>query len=305
MKKYCFLFALISSTSLLFGQTNYQANHYMFNQQLVNPASIAKDYKVKAGLLTNSSLTGINGAPRYGAFHISSPIKLSNAFVGLNLSTVSLGVRNQTEISGIYSYRITGEKWNLAFGIQLSGISLGVNNNRLKTGSNGDEQFLKSSSGFGYNLGSGIYASNATSFIGISVPSFLTNTLNNSGDISSDFDKNTFPIFFSAGHEGRLNKNWWLNPYTMLRYYPSGRTVLDLNLMVAYKNKVWCGPFYKYGSQLGIMLGYEFNTHMKMSYAGGISQQQRVGFTGSTHEMSLLFTLKDKDIRTFNSLRFF
>jgi type IX secretion system PorP/SprF family membrane protein len=305
MKKYCFLFALISSTSLLFGQTNYQANHYMFNQQLVNPASIGKDYKVKTGLITNSSLTGITGAPRYIGFHISSPIKLSNAFVGLNVSSVSFGVRNQTEFTGIYSYRLTGKKWSLTVGLQASGVSLGVNNNQLKTGGAGDEQYLKSSSGFGYNVGSGVYAANSNSFIGVSIPSVLTNVMESNGDLSSDYIHDGFPIFISAGHEGQLNKNWWLNPYAMLRYYPSGRNVLDLNLMVAYRNNVWAGPFYKYGSQLGMMLGCDLNSFVKFSYAGGISQHHNTGFTGSTHEVSLLFVIKDKDVQTFNSLRFF
>lgn len=190
-------------------------------------------------------------------------------------------------------------------GVQVSGVSLAINNNQLRTGSLGDEQYLKSSSGLGYNVGTGIYAANDNSFIGLSIPGVLTNTINNTGDLTTSLDKNTFPVFLSAGHKGRLNKNWWLNPYAMLRYYTSGRNVLDLNLMLAYKNKVWSGPFYKYGSQLGLMVGCDLNSFLQFSYAGGISQQQRTGFTRSTHEISLLFLIKDKDLKTFNSLRFF
>ncbi|MFT5511883.1 MAG: type IX secretion system PorP/SprF family membrane protein [Bacteroidia bacterium] len=305
MKKYYLLITFIWLSTNLFGQTNYQANHYMFNQQLVNPASIGKDYKVKAGIVTNSSLTGITGAPRFIGFHLSSPIKLTNAFVGLNMSSVSMGVNNQTEISGLYSYRITGEKWKLSMGLQVSGVSLAMNNNQLKTGDAGDEQYLKSTSGFGYNVGAGVYADNGTSFIGLSVPGMLTNTIDNNSDLATEYDGNTFPIFLSAGHEERVNKNWWLNPYAMLRYYPSGRNVLDLNLMLAFKNKVWAGPFYKMGSQAGLIVGCDINSFIQFSYAGGISQQQRTGFTGSTHEISLLILIKDKDIKTFNSLRFF
>jgi hypothetical protein len=53
------------------------------------------------------------------------------------------------------------------------------------------------------------------------------------------------------------------------------------------------------------MMGAKLNKVIQFSYAGGISQQAIAGFLGSSQEVSLLFTIKDKKINTINSLRFF
>ncbi len=67
-----FIFIITTVIGLqTWAQVGYQANQYMFNQQLINPAFAGKDYKVKSSLLGSSHLTGISSAPRLLAFSIS------------------------------------------------------------------------------------------------------------------------------------------------------------------------------------------------------------------------------------------
>jgi len=260
---------------------------------------------VKGALLGNNQLTGIESSPRTLAFNISSPIKLSRASVGLNVTSFQMGVKSNTDVTGIYTYRIPLEKVTVILGFQGTATNISEKNSRLKGGEVGDERFLSNSSGWGYNLGMGLYMFNDKSFFSLSAPAWNQLLVQTDGSLVTEINAGQMPIFLSAGYEGRLNKDWWLNPYILLRHYRDRPSQADLTLLISHKNKVWAGPYYKTNSHYGLMIGAELNPFLKLSYAGGISQQMRPGFSGATHEVSILFNVKNKVVKTFNSLRFF
>jgi type IX secretion system PorP/SprF family membrane protein len=302
------IYVIIILTTFAFhvnAQVGYQANHYMFNQQLINPASAGKDFKVKAGLLLNSQLTGINSSPKLGALHFSSPIGLTKGSLGFNATSFSLGVQSNTEVTAMYAYRLSFKKSTLVFGMQGTAVNVSSDNNKLTTSSEGDDRFKSPISGFGYNGGIGAYFNTENTYISVSAPAWFKQSSVVNGDLNTELGLSEMPIFLSVGHEKQMSKNWWFNSYILTRMHKNGNNQMDINLMASYQNKIWFGPYYKTGAQYGVMMGAKLNKIVQFSYAGGISQQARAGFLGSSHEVSLLFTIKDKKINTINSLRFF
>ena len=301
---YTIIICLLSGT-WIYGQSGYQANQYMFNQQLINPAYSGKDYKVKGALLANQQMTGISSSPRLLALSFSSPIGLSRSSIGFNATHFSYGVQSNSECYAVYSYRIPFKKWSLVYGLQAGIVNVATTNSKLKTGEAGDERFMTNQSGMGYNFGGGLYLFNHNTFLSVSAPAWFQHRLTPSGNLTVEYQESNMPLFISAGKEVRISKNWWFDPYFLIRTYMNGRTMADLNLIFDYKNAVWVGPSYKTGSQIGLILGVRLNKHLKLNYSGAISQQARQGFMGSAHEVSLVFMLKDKLHRDAMSPRFF
>lgn len=305
MKKIILTLVTVMFALSTYAQMGYYANQYMLNHQLINPAYSGKNLKVRGGLLANSHLTGIPSSPKSIGLNISAPIGLTKASLGLNVASFSMGVQSNTEVSAIYSYRLKFKKFTTVFGVQGTMTNMKNDGGQLETSVRDDDRFYKNTNGSGFNAGAGIYVFNKTSFLSISAPAWFQNTLQADGSVESDYNSDEMPTFVSVGHEGRLNKNWWLNPYVQLRHYMSGRNIMDINLICSYQNVVWAGPYYKTDSQYGIMVGAKLNKFLQFGYAGAISQQVRAGFTGSSHEISIIFMMKDKKVNTINSLRFF
>ncbi|MFT4523136.1 MAG: type IX secretion system PorP/SprF family membrane protein [Bacteroidia bacterium] len=299
------ILALLTTYIGSYAQVGYQANQYMFNQQLINPAYVGKDLKVKGGALGNNQLAGIDGSPKLLALYMSSPIGLTKASVGINFTSYAFGVQSNNEITGIYSYRIPFKKFSAIFGMQAALANNTINNGRLRGGQPGDEMYTANASGWGYNFGFGAYFSGSKSFLSISAPAWCRQAIMVGGDLETEVDPGAMPLFVSAGYEYRASNNWWIDPYFLLRYYPDGQNVLDLNVIFDYKNTVWFGPSFKAGSQFGIIVGSKVNSFLQVSYSGSISQQTRPGFSGSSHELCIGFVVKDKAVKTANSLRFF
>ncbi|PCJ67600.1 MAG: hypothetical protein COA58_00245 [Bacteroidetes bacterium] len=302
------IYIIIVLTAFVFqvkAQIGYQANHYMFNHQLINPASSGKDFKVKAGVLLNSQLTGIKSSPKLAALHFSSPIGLTKGSFGFNATSFNFGVQTNTEVTAMYAYRLSFKKATLAFGVQGAIVNIGTNNSRLTTSSEGDERFKVNNNGFGYNGGAGVYFNTKNTYVSIAAPAWFKQTSPTNSELNTDLGLDEMPIFLSLGNERQIAKKWWLNSYILTRLHKNGNNQVDLNVMLAYENKIWFGPYYKTGAQYGLVTGARLNKFIQFSYAGGISQQARSGFLGTTQEISLLFTLKDKKINTINSLRFF
>jgi type IX secretion system PorP/SprF family membrane protein len=277
-----------------YSQSGYQANQYMFNHQLINPAYGGKDYKIKGALLGNQHLGGISSSPQLVALSLSSPIKLSKTSLGLNITNFSYGVQSNTEVNVIYSHRITLKKWSVVYGLQGGIFNASQTNSKLKAGQTGDEGLMVNYSGTEYNFGAGLYFFNKNSFISFSAPSWFQHGFSSSGGMERNFDRQKMPIFISGGYEHRVSKNWWFDPYLLIRTYANGRTMADLNLIFDYNNKFWVGPTYKTKSQLGCLIGMKLGKYLKLNYSGAISQQNRPGFMGSSNEVSLVFMIKDK-----------
>ncbi|MFM9945391.1 MAG: PorP/SprF family type IX secretion system membrane protein [Bacteroidia bacterium] len=294
MKKLYSIIICFLAGSYLYGQSGYQANQYMFNHQLINPAYSGKDYKIKGALLINQQLTGIESSPSLKAFSLSAPIRLSKASLGITYTNFTYGVQTNSEIYAVYSYRVPMKKWSLVYGLQGGMVSMAQTNSKLKTGQSGDEQFKTNYSGMEYNFGAGIYIFNKNSFFSVSAPAWFQHEFTSSSNIERKYRRDKMPVFISAGYEHRVNKNWWIDPYCLIRAYPNGRMMADLNLIFDYKNTFWVGPSYKTNSQMGGIVGFKLNKYLKLNYAFGISQQFRKGFIGSANEVSLVFMIKDK-----------
>jgi type IX secretion system PorP/SprF family membrane protein len=305
MKKAILLSICIITSLVSVGQANYQANLYMLNQQLINPAYAGKDYNVRASLLANNQLIGIPSSPKLFAFSLSSPIKLSKASLGLDITHQEYGVNKHTHISGIYAYRLPFKKSSLVFGLRATLANISHNNAELSTSEPGDERFLENANAWGYNFGGGLYYTRERSFISLSSPSWVQNTQKANGKMESIMELSEMPLFLSVGHESKQNRKVGLNSYFLLRYYPTGGTILDLSFALDFQKKFWVGPYLKSNSQYGLLLGANFGPFVKLGYSAGISQQARDGFAGSNHEVSMIFKLKDKKVKTNNSLRFF
>lgn len=293
MRVYILLICLFAG-SCLYSQSGYQANQYMFNHQLINPAYAGKDYKIKGALLGNQQLTGIESSPRLGAISFSAPIGLSRSSLGINVTNFSYGVQTNTEIFAVYSYRVPMKKWSLVYGLQGGAINMAQSNGKLKTGQPGDERFMTNYSGTDINFGTGLYLFNKSTFFSISAPAWFQHEFTPNGGLNRIYRRDKMPVFISAGYEYRACKNWWIDPYVLIRTYPNGRTMADVNILFDYKNAFWVGPSYKTGSQIGGIVGIKLGKHIKLNYYGAISQQHRVGFTGSTNEVSLVLMFKDK-----------
>ena len=186
---------------------------------------------------------------------------LMNGSMGLGFSLVhdQIGVSRDLDLSTHYAYHLRiSDDSKLAFGLR-AGLSIySANLNELTYWDANDQVFQNNiSNQLVGKFGFGLYWYNATSYVGLSVPTIYAADGNITMDVAGALDH-----------------------YFTQHYYLHAGNLL-------YKERVWLGVGYRTGDAMVGMVEYQINPQLRIGYAYDMTTSRLRNYTSGSHEVML------------------
>jgi type IX secretion system PorP/SprF family membrane protein len=239
---------LFSVSFHTYAQQEAMFSQYMFNTMAINPAYAGSRDVLSLTALGRYQWIGVPGAPTTYTFSMDMPISNEKMGLGLQASYDGIGLAKNTGIYLTYSYRVkVGPRSTLAFGVQGGAVNIrwalsdakNVGNDNVFGGGSDVNKILP-------NVGGGIFLSNDKSYLGISCPQIMQNSLSNynftdsTGKIINTSTRTKRHFFLMMGFVVGKG-NFKIKPSTMVRYTEGSPLGFDGNINFWIKDKISFG----------------------------------------------------------------
>ncbi|WP_316825319.1 type IX secretion system membrane protein PorP/SprF [Pedobacter miscanthi] len=319
MKKITTIFALFVTLNC-FAQQKPQYTQYIFNQYLLNPAlsGIENYLDFKAGY--RKQWSGITDAPQtsfvsanwalgdnqlwsnaltsfpeqtgnpmdrnYMQNYMSSP---SHHGMGLTAVLDKTGPIKRLDANVTYAYHLQlSNNFNLSAGVAagISSISLDVNALTFDTPIDPimNRALINQVKP---DLSIGLWLYGARLFAGLSVQQILPQKLSFTGDNNYNLGKEVPHYFATAGYKFFVDDEISAIPSIMVKYVSPAPTSIDLNLKLAFKDKIWLGGSYRKDDSFAAMAGFNIGKMVNLTYSYDFTTSQLNQVSNGSHEIVL------------------
>lgn len=287
-------------------QQDVMVSQYMFNGLFLNPAYSGSHKYFSSSLLHRSQWVGFTGAPQSSLIAIDGPLLNQKMGVGLIMSNDHIGVTDQTDIFGNYSYQLPLSKGKLAFGIKAGVSRYYSKYNQLTYWDQGDQVFNSNTiTKWLPKFGFGTYYYAEKWYAGISIPTLLAYDENKNFSLdvnkSSDIRRH---YFLTAGYVYELNKLFKLKPSFLLKYIPAAPLEVDINLNLLYNDQFWFGVSYRTEDAVTVLIEYQTNYRFRVGYAYDFTTSKIRNYSSGSHEILIGYDF-GKDLIKVKTPRFF
>ncbi len=303
---------LLTGTAVLamvqaYAQQEVMVSQYMFNGLFLNPAYAGSHGYVSSSLLHRAQWVQMDGAPRTSMMAIDGP--LLNGKMGLGFSMVhdEIGISRDLDMSGHYAYHLrVGKKSRLSLGMRAG---LSVYSARLN-----DLQYWDSNDPVYQNniqnqmvgkFGFGLYWYDATSYVGLSVPTIYAAdgsiTMNAGSALDHYFTQH---YYLQAGKVFPLGEYLDIKPSTVIKFQPEAPLQADVNCNLLYKERIWFGAGYRTGDAVVGMVEYQVTPQMRIGYAYDMTTSRLRTYSTGSHEVMLGIDF-GKDLIKIKTPRYF
>ena len=293
---------IIMSVYTSFAQQDPQFTNYMFNTMSVNSAYAGSRGHLTIFGLHRSQWVGLDGAPQSQSFSIDSPIG-KNVGLGLSLVTDRLGPSDETYLDGNFSYTINlSNNRRLSFGAKLGGRLLNIDWSRGTT-QNADIVFQQNiNNKFLPTIGAGIYLHSDTSYLGISIPNFLTNE--HYDEVQESLAAERLHFFLIGGTVMDVSESVKFKPAFFLKHVVGAPLIFDLSANFMFNDNLRLGLAYRWDDSVSGLIGFQLTERLLIGYSYDYTTTELRKFNSGTHEIMLRFELITRD-RKLKSPRFF
>lgn len=303
-----------------YAQQKPQYTQYIFNQYLLNPAlsGIENYIDFKAGY--RQQWSGINEAPQtsfvsahwalgdnqlwsnaltdfpeqsgnpmdrnYMQNYMSSP-----AHHGMGITAVldKTGPLSRLDANLTYAYHIQlSNSFNLSAGVAagLSRISLDVN---ALTFDQPNDPAVSSAfvNQLKPDLSVGLWLYGARVFAGLSVQQILPQKLSFTNDNTYNLGKEVPHFFATAGYKFFLDEDIAAIPSIMVKYVQPSPISIDLNMKVAFKDRIWLGGSYRKDDSFSAMAGFNIGKMVNLTYSYDFTTSDLNQVSNGSHEIVL------------------
>ncbi|QPH39737.1 PorP/SprF family type IX secretion system membrane protein [Pedobacter endophyticus] len=319
MKKLIFLIAIFTWANG-FSQQKPQYTQYIFNQYLLNPAlsGIENYVDFKAGY--RKQWAGINDAPQtsfvsahwalgdnqlwsnaltsfpeetgnpmdrnYMQNYMSSP---SHHGVGVTAVLDKTGPIKRLDANVTYAYHLQlSNDFNLSAGIAAGISSISLDLNALTFDTPYDPILNRALvNQVKPDLSIGLWLYGARLFAGASVQQILPQKLSFTGDKTYNMGKEVPHYFATAGYKFFVDEEISAIPSVMVKYVQPSPVSIDLNMKVAFRDKVWLGGSYRKNDSFAAMAGFNIGKMVNLTYSYDFTTSELNQVSNGSHEIVL------------------
>lgn len=313
------MFILLVSTKA-FSQQKPQYTQYIFNQYLLNPALsgienyvdfkggyrkqwsgiadapqtsfVSANWALGEQQLWSNALTSFpeqTGNPmdrNYMQNYMSSP---SHHGMGITAVLDKTGPLKRLDANVTYAYHIQlSNNFNLSAGVAagISSISLDINALTFDTPydpalSRGLVNQVKP------DLSLGLWLYGARLFAGISAQQILPQKLSFSADNQYNRGKEVPHLFATAGYKFFIEEDIAVIPSVMVKYIQPAPTSIDLNVKLAFKDKLWLGGSYRKNDSFSVLAGFNVGKMVNLTYSYDFTTSDLNQVSNGSHEIVL------------------
>ncbi|WP_306766631.1 PorP/SprF family type IX secretion system membrane protein [Tenacibaculum sp. M341] len=302
--KIVFVLFLAAFTLQSNAQQDPQYTNYMFNTLSVNSAYAGSRGHLSVTALHRTQWVGIEGAPQTQSLTVESPIG-NNLGLGVAIVNDKLGPSREIYLDGNLSYTIRlNNKSRLSFGLKAGARLLNVD---LFDGFQTNADVSSINNRFLPTVGAGMYWRNDKTYIGISVPNFLTKEHFD----RDSFNSNTFEVsaerlhyFLIAGKVFDLSDSVKFKPAFLGKFVVGAPAIVDLSANFMLYDKFRIGAAYRWDDSFSGLIGLQLTPKLLLGYAYDLTTTRLGDFNSGTHEIMLRFELLTKE-KQLKSPRFF
>ncbi|WP_275315165.1 type IX secretion system membrane protein PorP/SprF [Tenacibaculum bernardetii] len=297
------LFLALGTLSSL-AQQDPQYTNYMFNTMTVNSAYAGSRGHLSVTALHRTQWVGIDGAPQTQSLSIESPVG-KNVGIGLSFVNDKLGPAKETYIDANVSYTIRlNDESQLSFGMKGGGRLLNVD---LFDGFQNQSDVASIDNKFLPTVGAGVYWRNEKTYIGLSVPNFLTDKHFNRNDFSTNnynVSAERLHYFLIAGKVFDLSSSVKFKPAFLGKFVSGAPAIVDLSANFMIEETVRLGVAYRWDDSVSGLLGLQISPRLLLGYAYDLTTTRLGDFNSGTHEIMLRYELITRE-KQLKSPRFF
>lgn len=267
-------------------------SQYMHLKQYYNPAAIGEQDKMRVLVAQRLDWIGIKNAPKTTLLSVNTAIKAgkTNHAAGVQVVSDIFGIFANQQVNLQYAYRHKFEYGTLSVGANVGilnlicyGDSVKMVESEYHTPANSDPAIpIGTQTGIGFDLGVGVYFSNAEWYAGISV-------LHAPGADIALGDKYGFKIrqvmTAVGGYNIRLgNPSYKLKPSALI-YTDFVSWQAQISLLLDYKGKFWGGLAYSIQDAVSFSFGAEIINGLQLGYCYDLPASSMIRATHGSHEL--------------------
>lgn len=293
---------MMMTAYLSYAQQDPQFTNYMFNPMSVNSAYTGSRGHLTLFGLHREQWVGLDGAPRTQSFSIDSPVG-KNVGLGFSIINDKLGPSDEFYVDANFSYTLNlSDEKRLSFGIKAGGRQFSLDWTR-GTFRNPEAIFQQPvNSKILPTIGAGIYYHTDKSYLGLSVPNFLTNE--HYDDIQESLAAERLHFFLIGGTVFDLSQNTKFKPAFLLKHVVGAPLIFDLSANFMFNDNLRLGAAYRWDDSVSGLIGLQVTPKVLIGYSYDYTTTELQKYNSGTHEIFLRFELRSKE-KQIKSPRFF
>lgn len=317
MKRLGILIGLITISLLGYAQQDAQYSQYMFNGIYINPAYAGYKEQLNIHSFYRNQWVGIQGSPKSMSIAIDGTANEGNIGLALQVASDKLGAQSSISSYLNFAYRLRvnyNEDTRLSFGIGFGAVQNSIDGNRLNTIDIDDSALPR---GMQSNLlpdaRAGVFYNTNRWYAGFSVDNLIAQYAVKQVSDAAFFPTQKAHYYLTAGVLLPINEDVQLKPSFLLKDDRAGPSSLDISTFALIADKVWIGGSYRTAVKLYnkaylqkdlnmrnslIAMTEIFATpQLRIGYAFDYSLNDLANYSGGTHEISIGFYFKSKNVR--------
>jgi len=300
--KIIFGLALVLALQNSDAQQDPQYTDYMFNTLTVNSAYAGSRGHLTVTGLHRTQWVGLDGAPQTQSLSIESPVG-KNVGLGVVLVNDRLGPSDEFYLDANFSYTINlNNDSELSFGIKGGGRLLNIDWTRGTFQEQEDVFQQPIENKFLPTVGAGVYWHSDKSYIGLSVPNFLTNE--HYDGVQNAIAAERLHYFLIAGKVFDLSSRIKFKPAFLGKFVVGAPIIADLSANFMFDDTLRLGVAYRWDDSVSGLIGLQIGPKLMIGYAYDATTTRLRNFNSGTHEIMLRFELRSRE-KQLKSPRFF
>jgi type IX secretion system PorP/SprF family membrane protein len=309
------IFSLVFFTMFVilgYSQQDPQFSQSMFNIMMYNPGYVGSKNAICATAINRQQWVGLEGAPVSSVFTVNTPFRLfgANHGAGLHILNDEFGFEKNLSINMSYAYRTTAGPGRLGIGLGFGMINSSLDaewiipSGTSHTPASGDPSIpAGNESTFTMDFSAGIYYYTDDFYLGLSSTHINEAVIEYGPGINPFFSRH---YYLTAGYTLYLNNPSFKVLPAVFIQSDGVMTQLNLGGILEYRNKVWGGLSYRFGSAVVGMAGIELFNGVNIGYSYDFSTTAISRHNSGTHEFMLKYCFDlgaDRSPQRYRSIR--
>jgi type IX secretion system PorP/SprF family membrane protein len=302
MKRLLFsLIALTTLTNNVAAQYDAQFSQYFMAMGYYNPAYAGVREELSVTGLHRQQWIGMPGAPKSTFFNAGMPLAIGNikAGVGASLFSETIGLFNNSHISGQFAYKRSLFGGMLSIGAQVGLASISFDGSKVELGESGEEEDeaipRTEVNGTAPDISAGIYYVHKHFHAGIAFSHIMEPQI----DLDENINTYIGRVYnLTGGYNIQLkNPLFELQPSVFMKTDLQSFQ-LDVTARMVY-NKMFNGGLSWRGYEAVVLLGASFG-NIEVGYAYDFPTGPLLKASSGSHELALRYKIKLNKVKTGN-----
>jgi type IX secretion system PorP/SprF family membrane protein len=285
-------------------QQDPQYTNYMYNTTNINPAYSGTRGVLNVFGMYRAQWVGLDGAPQTANISIDTPLGNNGLSGGINYTNDRIGATSENNFSVNLAYAVDlNDEYKLSFGLKATANLLNVDYTKLDIYNPSDPTFGENiNNKFNPNIGAGLYLYSEKSYLGVSVPNFMTT--DRSENDGTELMRQKMHFYLMGGYVFELNPSLKFKPAFLVKTVSGAPVQVDLTANFLIVDKFTIGAAYRWDASVSALAGFQVNEGLFIGYSYDADTTKLARYNSGSHEIFMRFDIFNKYNRVATA-RFF